>query len=141
MKEHVMEEQEYLDESQRAMKAARLLHREGLLRKGQAQGASIEGPMSQAEAAKKLIVGRSSVQRATNVLKKGTTELVEAVDRGLIPVSTASRLLVLSENEQVMITTADNPQTSCPTGGQAIGHEKARQHRTDPLFRRANLDI
>jgi hypothetical protein len=79
------------------------------VRKDHAQGASIEAPTAQSEAAKKLRVGRS-VQRATNVLKKGTPELVEAVDGGLIPVSTASKLLVLPENEQVKITTADNPQ-------------------------------
>lgn len=111
-----MEKREYLDESQRAMKAARPASLLDGVRKDHAQGASIEAqaPMSQAEAAKKLRVGRSSVQRATNVLRNGTPELVEAVDAGLIPVSTASRLLVLPENEQVKITTADNPRPPAP---------------------------
>ena len=119
-----MEELEYLDESQRAMKAARLANLLDGVRKDHAQGASIEAPTAQAEAAKKLRVGRSSVQRATNVLRKGTPDLVEAVDGGLIPVSTASSLLALPENEQVKITTADNPPASCPTGGQAVGMKR-----------------
>ncbi len=119
-----MEEREYLDESQRAMKAARLANLLDGVRKGHAQGASIEAPTAQSEAAKKLRVGRSSVQRATNVLKKGTPELVEAVDGGLIPVSTASSLLVLPENEQVKITTADNPQQAARQAVRQLGMKR-----------------
>jgi hypothetical protein len=119
-----MEEREYLDESQRAMKAARLVNLLDGVRKDHAQGASIEAHMSQAEAAKKFRVGRSSVQRATNVLRNGTPELVEAVDGGLIPVSTASRLLVLPENEQVKITTADNPRQAARQAVRRLGMKR-----------------
>jgi len=57
-----------------------------------------------------LKVSRASVQRATNVLNKGASELVAAVDRGLLPVSTASNLTQLSAAEQVKAATADVPQ-------------------------------
>jgi hypothetical protein len=39
----------------------------------------------------------------------GTPELVEKVDRGLIPVSTASKLVVLPKAEQVKIATTEDP--------------------------------
>ncbi len=59
--------------------------------------------------AKTLKVSRSSVQRAIKVLKKAAPELVDKVDRGRIPASTASKLVVLLQAEQVKIATADNP--------------------------------
>jgi transposase len=71
--------------------------------------ASKEAAVSQREAAKTLKVSCSSVQRATKVLKKAAPELVDKVDRGRIPVSTASKLVVLPQAEQVKIATADNP--------------------------------
>ncbi len=43
------------------------------------------------------------------MLKKAAPELVDKVDRGRIPVSTASKLVVLPQAEQVKIATADNP--------------------------------
>jgi hypothetical protein len=62
-----MEKREYLDESQRAMKAARPASLLDGVRKDHAQGASIEAqaPMSQAEAAKSSgsVARRSSGQR------------------------------------------------------------------------------
>jgi hypothetical protein len=56
-----------------------------------------------------LKVSRTSVQRATKVLAEGAPELVEKVDRGLIPIFTASKLLVLPQVEQIKIATAENP--------------------------------
>jgi len=50
--------------------------------------------------------------------------LVEAVDGGLIPVSTASSLLVLPENEQVKITTADNPQQAARQAVRQLGMKR-----------------
>ena len=69
--------------------------------------ASKEAAVSQSEAATKLKVSRSSVERARKVIAEETPELVEKVDRGLIPVSTASKLLVLSQAERVKIASAD----------------------------------
>jgi hypothetical protein len=99
----------HLDESQRAMVAARAANLAVGVRGDYAQAASKEAGVSQTEAATKLKVSRSLVQRATKVLKKGTPELVEKVDRGVIPVSTASKLVVLPKAEQVKIATAQNP--------------------------------
>ena len=103
-------ERRHLNESQRAMIAARLANLPDGVRQDRARGASIEAPTSQAEAAQRLKVSRASVQRATNVLNKGASELVAAVDRGLLRVSTASTLTELSAAEQVKVATADDPQ-------------------------------
>lgn len=66
----------HLDESQRALVAARIAN----LPRGSNQHASIEAP-SQAEASELLNVSRPSVQRARQVLDHGTPALVQAVDR------------------------------------------------------------
>ena len=99
----------HLSESQRAMVAARAANLAPGIRGDYVTAASKEAAVSQSEAATKLKVSRSLVQRATKALKKGPPELVEKVDRGLIPVSTASKLVVLPKAEQVKIATAENP--------------------------------
>jgi ParB-like chromosome segregation protein Spo0J len=103
-------ERRHLNESQRAMIAARLANLSDGLRKDHAQGASIEAPTSQAEAAQRLNVGRPSVQRAARVLRKGIPELVASVDRGLLSVSRASALVELGAVQQLKIATAADPQ-------------------------------
>jgi ParB-like chromosome segregation protein Spo0J len=100
----------HLSESQRAMVAARAANLAPGIRGDYVTAASKEAAVSQSEAATKLKVSRSLVQRATKVLKKGPPELVEKVDRGLIPVSTASKLVVLPQAEQVKIAAAENPR-------------------------------
>jgi hypothetical protein len=75
------------------MVAARLANLLDGLRKDHAQGASIEAPTSQAEAARRLNVGRLSVQRAAKLLRKGVPELIAIVDRGSLSVSRASAWL------------------------------------------------
>ena len=99
----------HLDESQRAMVAARAANLAAGVRGDYVTAASKEAAVSQRKAAKTLNVSRSSVQRARKVIAEGTPELVEKVDRGLIPVSTASKLLVLPQAEQVKIASAENP--------------------------------
>jgi hypothetical protein len=94
-----MEEGVYLNASQRAIIAARMANRPGDALKNHLQDASIEAPISQSEAARRLRVGRSSVQRAASLLKNAAPELVAAVEAGLIMVSTASRLLALPKIE------------------------------------------
>jgi ParB-like chromosome segregation protein Spo0J len=103
-------ERRHLNESQRAMSAARMANLPDGMRQDHAQGASIEAPTSQVEAAQRLKVSRPSIQRATKVLKQGASGLVAAVDRGLIRVSTASILTNLSAAEQLEAATADDPQ-------------------------------
>jgi hypothetical protein len=95
LEEDVMEEGVYLNASQRAIIAARMANPLGAAHKNHLQDASIEAPVSQAEAARRPSVGRSSVRRAANLLKNGARELVVTVEAGLIAVSTASRLLAL----------------------------------------------
>ena len=100
---------DHLDESQRSMVAARAANLGAGMRGDYVTAASKEAAVSQTEAAARLQVSRSSVQRARRVITEGTPELVEKVDRGLIPVSTASKLVVLPKAEQVKIATAENP--------------------------------
>lgn len=96
----------HLDESQRAMVAAKLAN----LRDGQRadRAASIEAPaVSQADAARMLNVGRASVQRAREVLDKGAEPLVRAVERGDVAVSTAATIAKAhTEDEQRQIVAA-----------------------------------
>jgi|SRR5580704_16264930 hypothetical protein len=75
-----MEEGVYLNASQRAIIAARMANRPGDALKNHLQDASIEAPISQSEAARRLRVGRSSVQRAASLLKNAAPELVAAVE-------------------------------------------------------------
>jgi hypothetical protein len=72
----------HLDESQRALVAARL----ATLPRGANQHASIGAP-SQERAAGLLNVSRSGVQRAREILDEGAPEPIEAVERGRISVS------------------------------------------------------
>jgi ParB family transcriptional regulator, chromosome partitioning protein len=86
----------HLDESQRAMVAARIAN----LGEGRPSNpASIEA-VSQAEAASLLNVSRSGVQRAREVLNEGTPELVAAVDSGEVSVSRGAEIARLPEDEQ-----------------------------------------
>ena len=78
----------HLDESQRAMVAARIAN----LDEGRPRGtASIEA-VPQPRAAAMLNVSRASVQRAREVLERGTPELIAAVEEAQIPVSSAARV-------------------------------------------------
>jgi hypothetical protein len=110
MEEGLMEEEVYLNVSQRAIIAARMANLPKAAHKGHLQDASIEAPISQAEAARRLSVGRSSVQRAANLLKNAAADLVVAVEAGLIAVSTASRLLAIPKLEQNKIATGNSPR-------------------------------
>jgi ParB/RepB/Spo0J family partition protein len=89
----------HLDESQRAMVAARLAN----MRQGtRTDIASIEA-MSQPQAAKRLNVGRACVQRARAVVEHGTQELQAAVEQGKIAVSVAEKIAELNPEEQARV--------------------------------------
>ena len=81
----------HLDESQRAMVAARLAP----LTHGQRQDRQIFRSTTQAEAGALLNVGERSVRNAVVVRDHGAPELQRAVDRGEVAVSTAADLTVL----------------------------------------------
>jgi N6-adenosine-specific RNA methylase IME4 len=96
----------HLDESQRAMVAARLANM-GVGRPKAFEPAPdhippIGGISAQASAAM-LNVGTRNVERAKAVLRDGTAELQHAVDRGSVAVSTAEALTHLPRDEQTAI--------------------------------------
>lgn len=86
----------HLDESQRAMVAAKL----ATLKRGQKkEDASIEAS-SQKEAADMLNIGRSAVQRARKVLENADPELVKAVEQGHVAVSAAAKVVDRPKRDQ-----------------------------------------
>lgn len=96
----------HLDESQRAMVAARV----AILPLGANQhreGGSIDLP-SQPQAAELLNVSVPSVKRARVVLDSGVPELVQAVDKGELSVSFASRVARLPPDVQGTIVVGTN---------------------------------
>lgn len=97
----------HLDESQRAMVAARIAN----LGKGRPRfNPQICGfieekhpAVTQKQASNMLNVGERTVQHAREVLDEGAPELVEAVERGEASVSAASQIASLPKDEQVEI--------------------------------------
>jgi N6-adenosine-specific RNA methylase IME4 len=81
----------HLDESQRAMVAARLANMRQGARTDLQPSANLP-EVSQAQAAKKLNVSERSVRSAVAVRDHATPELIQAVEQGKIPVSTAARV-------------------------------------------------
>ena len=92
----------HLGSGQRAMIAKRL----ATLSHGQKKADAQICASAQAEAAEPLNVSRRSVQHAAVVQEKAAPELVEAVDRGDIAVSTAAELVNLPKARQREIATA-----------------------------------
>jgi N6-adenosine-specific RNA methylase IME4 len=90
-------ERRHLDESQRAMCAARL----AAMRQGARTDIAQICAMSQPEAADRLHVSRRLVQSAHEVLQRAEPELVRAVDQGAIAVSFAAGLVRQSREIQV----------------------------------------
>jgi hypothetical protein len=78
-----------MDESQRAMVAARLA---SLPRGVNQHSPNGECSVTQAEAATMLNVGKRSVERAREVIEQGAPELAAAVDAGQIAVSEAAKM-------------------------------------------------
>jgi hypothetical protein len=87
--------QRHLDESQRAMVAAKI----ATLKLGANQHTATAAA-SQGQAAKLLNVSPDSIQRARKIREKGVPELVEAVKDGRLAVSAAATLAKLPEHEQ-----------------------------------------
>lgn len=93
----------HLDESQRALVAARIAN----LADGQRKSASPigEARVSQQDAAELLNVGKRSVERAKDVIDRGAPELVKAVERGAISVSAAKQATTLPQRDQQAVVT------------------------------------
>ena len=103
----------HLDESQRAMVAARISN----LKTGNPHfhdknaivaNATIETPISQTQAAAVLNVSRDSVVRARKILEKGVPELVRAVDFGKVSVAAAADISSIDRDEQRLAVAAGN---------------------------------
>lgn len=77
----------HLDESQRAMVAAKLAN----MKQGSRTDLSPIGEMSQAHAAELLNVGKRSVERARDVQREGVPALATAVESGEVSVSAAAQ--------------------------------------------------
>src|SRR5262249_55098335 len=85
----------HLDESQRAMVAAKL----ATFKRGDNQHTPI-GEASKGKAAELLNVGKRSVDRTAAVCDQGTAELIHAVEAGKVKVSIAADIATLSPEEQ-----------------------------------------
>src|SRR5262249_46963970 len=86
----------HLDESQRAMVAAKLAN----LQVGRPPENSPIGGISQDLAAKLLNVGKRSVERAREVQDQGALELQRAVERGDVSVSAAAEIAAVVPKEE-----------------------------------------
>lgn len=133
----------HLNESQRAMVAARLANLK--LGDNQHSAAPIGAPslpiegvapldqpaalVSQSEAADLLAVGRRSVQRAAEVQEKAAPELQAAVESGKVAVSTAVDLTELPASEQTKI--AGLSQNDILEAAKKIRRERGEKRRAE----------
>ena len=114
----------HLTESQRAMAAARI----ATLRDGQRKpGAQIcaAQPLSQAEAAESLNVGRRSVQHARKVIDEGSADLQAAVTQGDVSVSKAASVVDLPKGQQLAAAQAKPEPELPPEDWQPDADEEA----------------
>lgn len=89
----------HLDESQRAMVAARIATLEHGQRADLSRAANLP-VLEQSEAASLLNVSERSVRAARSVVTAGSADLVSAVERGEVSVSAAAEVATLTESEQ-----------------------------------------
>lgn len=104
----------HLDESQRAMVAANL----ATMRQGErtdVQPSANLQKVAQAEAAKRLSVSPRSVADAVKVKKEATPELRRAVEQGIVPVSSAAKLIASPAAEQRRVVEAPDPAKAART--------------------------
>src|SRR5262249_13050731 len=121
----------HLDESQRAMVAAKL----ATLRDGQ-RADLVEGlPIGRASGL--LNVGERSVARAREVIDHGAPELIHAVERGAVSVSAAADVATLPAQEQREIVARGEREIL--EAAKAIRSEKARERYAARIAR--NLEI
>ncbi len=114
----------HLTESQRALVAARIANLAG----GRPAKTASKEAVSEAAAAARLKVGRSSVQRAKEVLRRGVPGLIEAADGGEVSVSAAARVAELDAREQSEVV-AQGTAAIKARAGQVRRGEKAEARR------------
>jgi N6-adenosine-specific RNA methylase IME4/ParB-like chromosome segregation protein Spo0J len=119
----------HLDESQRAMVAAKL----ATLAHGQRQSGQLAAVPTQDEAAALLSVGERSVRRAVEVRDHGTPELVRAVEQGAVSVSAAADVATLPAQKQREIVARGEREIL--RAAQDIRARKAEQRHAERIDR------
>lgn len=123
----------HLDESQRAMVAAKI----ATLGQGARTDIASFEAMSQTDAASALNVSRSAVQRATAVRETGAPELVAAVERGKVSVSAAADIATKPKEEQQQIVARGEKEIL--EAAKQIRAEKAEVRRAERLNNLAEI--
>lgn len=120
----------HLDESQRAMVAAKLANLKHGERADRVANLQVS-PVTQSSAADKLNVSPRSVADAKAVLKnkEKSPELIEAVEQGEIPVSVAADVAKLPEEVQHQIIGSDDRKAAAK---RLIAEHKKTQKPDDP---------
>jgi N6-adenosine-specific RNA methylase IME4 len=116
----------HLDESQRAMLAARIAS----MRQGERTDlVEISTKLSQPQAAALVNVSRESLIFGRKVLEHGESELIEAVERGAIAISTAATLTQLAPKAQreVVKAVAENPHAATNAAREVRRQERMGQ--------------
>jgi len=126
-----------LNESQRAMVAARLANMERGDNRFTKVDGSIDPSTSQADAAKQLNVSVPSVKRAAKVLDDGVQELADTVDAGHVAVSTAADIATLPEEEQREVVARGEKEILARA--KEIRSEKAAVRRTARIEKAQDL--
>jgi N6-adenosine-specific RNA methylase IME4 len=130
----------HLSESQRAMVAARLAN---MPQGARTDLASIDA-MSQAQAAEMLNVSRPSVQRARDVIDHGATDLVAAVQAGVVSVSAAADVSTLPVEQQTeLVARGERGILEAAKKIRAVRAEHRRAERIERIatIARGNSDL
>lgn len=122
----------HLDESQRAMVAARL----ATMRQGERTDIDVEPSanlpkVDQPTAAKALSISERALRHARTVQDRATPELVRAVDRGHLAVSVASRAALLSPDMQRRI--AASAEAGDANAARSVVKQQSRAGREREL--------
>lgn len=133
----------HLDESQRAMVAAKLARRHPGRASANTSDDVFASPR-QADAAAMLNVGHTSVQRASKVLKWGTANLQDAVDQGQITVTAAARAATQLDDQQQddmvhLIRHGADPSRVAPPAPQTNAPGPTRPSHTRARHRHVGL--
>lgn len=127
----------HLDESQRAMIAAKL----ATMKSGRQSRTGSNGPLvSNSQAAGRLNVGSSSVKRAKKVLVSGSDELIKAVEGGAITVSIGSKIAEMPHDQQREIVADARPDQAIKKAARK-GRERELADKTITASLAANTKL
>lgn len=132
----------HLDESQRAMIAAKLANmtREDTLNQGPRSANLQNGKVSQSDAAKMLNVSQRTVASAKAVVEDGIPDLVEAVEQGEMSVSLASLIATLPEKDQHEVLAEPDKKKAAQKKRQQVKPKPTGLDNLLKAWRKANSD-